>query len=101
MAKIPLEKKHKIIEDLKNNVNIKEIINTYNISKSTLFRIKKEIENEKVNETEPEINEIESNNDEKETEKESNESENDEKEPNNVGYPVSLTYLGYSTQKTL
>ena len=24
-----------------------------------------------------------------------------EKEPNNVGYPVSLTYLGYSTQKTL
>jgi hypothetical protein len=51
MPKISSEIKNKIIDDLKNNVNFKEIMNTYNISRATVFRIKKDINNEKITET--------------------------------------------------
>ena len=40
--KIPLETKNKIIDDLKNNVSVIDIINKYKVSKATVFRIKKE-----------------------------------------------------------
>jgi Mor family transcriptional regulator len=48
--KISLETKNKISEDFKNNISIKDIMNKYNISRASVFRIKKDITNEKVNE---------------------------------------------------
>jgi len=76
--KIPLETKNKISDDIKNNVNIKEIMNTYNISRATIFRIKKDIINEKVNET---VNNESSNND---NETEENKTEENKTEVNNT-----------------
>jgi hypothetical protein len=38
MTKLSLEIKNKIIEDLKNNVCVKEVMNNYNISRATIFR---------------------------------------------------------------
>ena len=49
--KIPLETKNKISEDLKNNVSLKDIMKTYNVSRATIFRIKKDNIIEKITET--------------------------------------------------
>ena len=61
--KITLETKNKIIEDLKNNLSVKDIMNNYNISRASIFRIKKEIIK----------NEQESNNEKSNIEKSNNE----------------------------
>ena len=64
MGKLSLETRNKITIDLQNNINYKDIMNTYNVSRATVFRIKKENITEKItettnNETEDDDNETE------------------------------------------
>jgi len=61
MVKLSQEIKQNIINEFKNNIDIKEIIKKYNnISRASIYRIKKLIENENLdnnnNETENETN---------------------------------------------
>lgn len=45
MVKLSNEIKNQIIEDLKNKVSYKDIINSRNVSKATIYRINKELKN--------------------------------------------------------
>jgi hypothetical protein len=46
--KLSQEIKNQILEDLKNNVLIKDIVSKYNVSRASIFRIKKDLINESI-----------------------------------------------------
>ena len=55
MVKLNQDIKNKIFEDFKNDLSVKDIMTNYNISRATIFRLKKEfhkIQYESNNETE-------------------------------------------------
>ena len=60
--KLSEKNKQEIIENLNNNVSIKDICDKYFVSKATIYRLKKEILNNEVSNNEVSNNEI-SNND--------------------------------------
>jgi len=96
MVKLNQDIKNKIFEDFKNDLSVKDIMTNYNISRATIFRLKKEfhkIQSETSNnETINNDNETEDNNEisnnqisNNETEEENNEEEinEDDKETEN------------------